>query len=219
MKWYSCTNVGCLSIILVVLALLGYRENNTRKTLKTLERNNAALLRKVDTLEEMNHDLVQEASKWMQQVGQLEKQVTAPQTSESPNAVLQYAHSLALAVLDFQNQQSSSSPPLIVSVIPGATFASHEAIQRHDREAVTKFFMQFGGPLTSAARKFGSYRLDTSGLKRHMAALDSITAMRLVADDLNDLADQLESRPRLHRAPAPRVAPGLNTASVAKMGN
>ncbi len=80
-------------------------------------------------------------------------------------------------------------------------------VNEHKQQAVIRFLSRFSIPVADIIRDARNRGLDASPLEGHMAALNSIQMMRLVAADVMSLANQLEeiktahgSRPRKHVA-------------------
>jgi hypothetical protein len=65
-------------------------------------------------------------------------------------------------------------------------------ILHYNDEAIMDFLKSFGGRIESIMRKARPYGADTSRLQAHILNLNSIQMMRLIGDDLNDVAEQLE---------------------------
>jgi hypothetical protein len=92
----------------------------------------------------------------------------------------------------FEQEMERSSPPLILSTSSAdVTNRSLERSNEHNQQAVIRFVTRFSIPVANIIRDSRQRGLDASPLEGHMAALNSIQMMRLVAADVSSLADQL----------------------------
>jgi hypothetical protein len=216
-RWIKMVVSTCL--ILIGLTLFICNEIHLHAVLIALARNYASFAHRIDALATRNDDLVNEASKWRQQAKDAQKRSWRLPDRESRIAVAARARALARDILDFENEKTISQPVTILSVLPGGEEAMRrnlEDLDHYDQAATTDFLKQFGGPLDGVARKIRPYGLDTSRLQRHIETINNIVAMRLVANDLNDVADQLEPSPPERPRPAPeiRMAPDVRSTSA-----
>jgi hypothetical protein len=98
---------------------------------------------------------------------------------------------LASDVLEFQENRLRNRPVLVFGGPSDVTRKTMEDSNHYNQQAVVDFLKRFGGPIESVTRRLRPYRLDATRLQRHVIDLNSIQMMRFIADDLNDLADQL----------------------------
>jgi hypothetical protein len=121
--------------------------------------------------------------------------------------ISQQARTVASDVLDFQANKLVNSPVIVLSgPAPELTRRTVDDSNRYNQQAVVDLLKRFGGPIESIMREVRPYGIDTSRLQRHIEELNSIQMMRLIADDVNDIADQLNpgdllssnSRTRMH---------------------
>jgi len=208
-------------LTLAGLAFLVYDDIHVHAALKARDRDDAGSVQTIHVLGRRNDDLVREASKWKQQAEAAQKRSPSLLARESRNAVAAGARALARDMLDFENEKTVTRPVTIFSAVPGGEQTmrrNSEDIGRYDQAAVTDFLKEFGGPVNGVTRKIRPYALDTSRLQRHTETINSIQAMRLVANDLSDLANQLEASPPKRPRPAPEIRIATEVRSTAAMG-
>lgn len=204
-------------VILLLAMFVLYRDIDSK--FKMLFERYTALAQKNEVLGRSNNDLANEASKWKNRAEKLQNHSPLLQPQESPRELAARAHTLARDILDFENEKEMSRPAMILVVAGGeATMRRNsEEIAHYDVDAVTEFLKQFGGPMNGFVRKSRPYDLDTSRLQRHIATINNILVMRLIANDLADLSDQL-STPVIKRqrpAPEPRIEPQIRSTANA----
>jgi hypothetical protein len=218
-RWIKIVVLTCL--ILVGVTFFIYDEIHVHAVLNALARDDAGFGLTMDVLRRRNDDLVNEASKWRQQAEEAQKRSSRVPARESLDALAAEAAGLSRDVLDCENEKTVARPATIFSAVAGGEETmrrNSEENGRYDRAAVTEFLKQFGGPVNAIVRKIRPYGLDTSRLQRHIETINNIQVMRLVANDLTDLAEQLKaSRPKRPRpAPEPRIA--LDVRRTAAIG-
>jgi len=216
-RWFK--TVAPAFLILIGLKFFIYDEMHVHAALKALASEHTSQVRTVDDLRRRNNDLVNEASKWRQQAKVDQERSSQFPIRESRDAVAAGSRGLARDILDFENEKTTARPVTIVSAAPGGEETmrrNSENIGQYDQAAVTDFLKQFGGPVNGIVRKIRPFGLDTSRLQRHIEAINNILVMRLVANDLSDLADQLEPSPpeRSRPAPEPRMAPDVRSTAA-----
>jgi hypothetical protein len=205
--------------VLTGLAFFIYRETDLRAALTARARDYAGFAQTMDVLRRRNDDLVNEVSKWRQKAKDARKHGSRSAARESGNALATRMRALARDILDFENEKTITRPVTILSAVPGGEQTmrrNSEDIAHYDQAAVTDFLKRFGGPVNGVARIVRPYTLDTSRLQRHIETINCIPAMRLVATDIIDLADQLEASPPKRPRPAPeiRIAPEVSSAAA-----
>jgi hypothetical protein len=195
-----------------------YGEIHLHAALKALAMDYAKFVRTIDILGRRNDDLVNEASKLRQQAEDAQTPPCRLPPREARYAVAARVRALAFDILDFENEKTSTRPATILSALATgeATMRRNsEDIGRYDQAAVTDFSKQFGGLVNGVTRKIRPFGLETSRLQRHIETINNILVMRLIANDLNDLADQLEVSPeRLRPAPEFRIAPDVKSTTA-----
>jgi hypothetical protein len=93
----------------------------------------------------------------------------------------------------FEEEMERSSPTQILSSTSAElTTRSMEICNEHNHQAVVRFLYRFSVPVADIIRDARDRGLDASLLEGHMAALNSIPMMRLVAADVMSLAEQLK---------------------------
>lgn len=101
----------------------------------------------------------------------------------------------AAEMSSFEQEMERSLPPFIVSTSSAdVTNRSLEMCNEHNQQAVIRFLSRFSVPVADIIRDSRERGLYASPLEGHMAALNSIPMMRLVAADVSSLADQLDKR-------------------------
>jgi hypothetical protein len=151
-RWIKTTVPACL--ILIGLTFFIYDEIHLHAALKTLARDYASFLQRIEALTRRNDDLVNEASKWRQRAKDVQKRSWRLPDRESRIAVAARARALARDILDFENEETITRPVTILSVLPGGEEMmrrNFEDIGHYDDTAVTDFLKQFGGPLNGVA--------------------------------------------------------------------
>jgi ribosome modulation factor len=93
----------------------------------------------------------------------------------------------------FEEEMERSSPTQILSSTSAElTTRSMEICNELNHQAVVRFLSRFSVPVADIIRDARDRGLDASLLEGHMAALNSIPMMRLVAADVMSLAEQLK---------------------------
>lgn len=111
----------------------------------------------------------------------------------SPKTISPRARTVASDALDFQGNKLRNLPMIVIGGFsPDLTRKTMEDSSRYNDQAIVEFLKRFGGPIESIMREIRPYGIDTSRLQRHIEELNSIQMMRLIADDLNDIANQLD---------------------------
>jgi hypothetical protein len=110
---------------------------------------------------------------------------------KSIKTMTQEFRTLASDVLEFQDNRLGNRPTLVFGGPSDVTRKTMEDSNHYNQQAVVDFLKRFGGPIESVTRRVRPYGLDSTRLQRHVTDLNSIQMMRLIADDVNDLADQL----------------------------
>lgn len=142
-------------------------------------------------------NLSEDVNRWKTRALTAEKNRTKPAAISQieSSKKLGESHTLASDALDFQDDKLRNAPGLFLIAVPGGPELMRKNIEdsiRYNQQAVVDFLKRFGGPIESILRRARPYGLDTSRLQRHVGDLNSIQMMRLIAGDLNDLADQLD---------------------------
>jgi hypothetical protein len=110
---------------------------------------------------------------------------------KSASQIGKLARICASDVLDFHEERLRNLPTMLIGGAADLSRKGMEDSQRYDRQAIIDFLKTFGGPIESILRQVKAFGVDTSQLQRHMAELNNIQMIRLIADDLNDVAGQL----------------------------
>jgi len=101
---------------------------------------------------------------------------------------------LASDVLDFQGNRLRNTPTIVIGGPSEVTRETLEDSNLYNQQAIVDFLKRFGGSIETNLRRARHYGLDPSRLQAHVAELNSIPMMRLIANDVNELADQLDHR-------------------------
>jgi hypothetical protein len=110
---------------------------------------------------------------------------------ESAKKIEREARSQASDALQFQEQELGHTPTVVFGGPAEITRKTMEDANRYNQQAIVDFLKKFGGPIESVMRRGRRYGVDPSRLQRHIMELNSIPMMQLVANDLNDIGDQL----------------------------
>jgi hypothetical protein len=101
---------------------------------------------------------------------------------------------LATEIIAFQEEMQRTSPPLVLSSISEeVTNRSLQMCNEHKHQTVIRFLATFSARLTDVIRDTKENGPDASPLETHLAALNSIAMMRLIAADVSSLANQAEA--------------------------
>jgi 23S rRNA maturation mini-RNase III len=188
--------IACSLTLLGLFYGFGYLRAVTRTVYEyyKLQTARSALL----TQEEVN--LTEEVNRWKARALNAESKhstQTLENYNESANRLAREAHTLASDVLDYQGDRMRNIPIRIMMAVPGGPEKmrrNEEDILHYNDQAIMDFLKKFGGEIESIMRRTKPYGLDTSQLQGHIANLNSIQMMRLIGDDLNDVAGQLDQR-------------------------
>jgi len=113
---------------------------------------------------------------------------------DSPNRMTREFRTLASDMMDFQDHRLRNTPTIVFGGVSEVTRKTLEDSNRYNQQAIVDFLKRFGGAIESALRRTRPYGLDPSRLQSHVAELNSIQMMRLIASDVNELADQVDYR-------------------------
>ena len=121
-------------------------------------------------------------------------------------------------MLDFENERTVGRPPTIVGGFAGGEEdikpRNFEQITLYERTAVTDCLKRFGGSVNGIVRKSRPYALDTGRLQRHLETICNILIIRLIANDLNDLAGQLDTAQPKRSRPELQISPDLRSIAA-----
>jgi len=186
---------GKMAIVLLAAGALLYAFLDMRLVKRAAYDNQQSLVSANSRLAREVQDLTREMDDWKKRAQAAE---SAPAKSatishrKSPKSMSEDFHALAGDVLDFQGNRLRSAPLLIIGGQPDLMRQSMEQSNSYNQQAIMDFLKRFGGPIESVMRRTKPYGLDISRLQSHIIDLNSIQMMRLIADDVNDLADQLD---------------------------
>ena len=120
-----------------------------------------------------------------------------PTASESsnPKRIIEKARRAADALLTYESDIELNRPPLILAVSASAiTERTIAAGEQFEKNTLLDFCRRFSGLLYELEQEFREQGVDTSRLHTHLAQLMNTQMIRLMAFDLNAMADQLENR-------------------------
>jgi hypothetical protein len=187
-------------------------------TSKTLARDYAALAQRVEVVAGVNGELANEASKWRQRAEDAQRRLPPLPARESSERLAARVRALANEMLDFENERTVGRPPTIVGGFAGGgediMRRNFEQITLYERTAVTDCLKRFGGSVNGIVRKSRPYALDTGRLQRHIETICNLLMIRLIANDLNDLAGQLDTAQPKRSRPELQISPDLRSIAA-----
>jgi hypothetical protein len=191
--WFGKTAIALLTVGCVVALLYSFIH------LRTVERraydDHNSLVSANSRLARDVQDLTREVSVWKARAATAESDHarSAVRSHREPTkTITQGFRTLAGDVLEFEGNRLRNSPVLVFGGLSDLTRKTMEDSNHYSQQAVVDFLKRFGGPIESVMRRVRPYGLDSTRLQRHVIDLNNIQMMRSIADDVNDLADQLD---------------------------
>ena len=158
--------------------------------------NLAARLRAVVDEKNILKDGIQSRDRYIRQLeaGPEAKAAAVELTPTSPQ-VAREARILASDILSFEWEAEKGRPVTILNATPGGqyqTLQSMDAGSLYDSQRLIDFFKRFGGRIEGLLQRTKVYGLDEGHLQAHVTYLSSLAMMRIIASDLDSLADNIE---------------------------
>ena len=115
--------------------------------------------------------------------------------SRTSQRVAKEARILASDILSFESEAEKGRPVMILNATPGGqyqTLQSMDAGSLYDSQRLINFFKRFGGRIENLIQRTKVYGLDEGQLQAHVAYLSSLAMTRIIASDLEALADDID---------------------------
>jgi len=197
LQWIEKSTIALMALAIQIVLFYGAIYLRTLvRTVYQLDRSAAA---RITQLTNDKASLTRESSSWKSRALELEHEHSKQEASspkDLPKQLMQETRVCASDILSFQDIELSNKPTTILIAVPGGQELMRKSMEdsiRYNDQAIVEFLKTFGGQIESIMRRVRPYGLDTSRLERHVAELNGIQMTRLIADDLNDLADQMDT--------------------------
>lgn len=191
-QWFAKTATALLTVGGVVAPL--YSFFHLRTVTRTAYNDHNSLVSANLRLTRDVQELAREISVWKTRAATAESdnaRAASLTRRKSVKTASQEFRTLASDVLEFQDNRLRNRPTLVFGGPSDLTRKTLDDSNRYNQQAVVDFLKRFGGPIESVVRQVRPYGFDSTRLQRHIIDLNNIQMMRLIADDVNDLADQL----------------------------
>jgi hypothetical protein len=151
-----------------------------------LESENKALQHHLDTLQ--SQTISGRSQERIRDDGKLKKRGAAP-------VIASQARRLFTDILSYKNLVDANRPiRVLYTSSPTLTETSITAEAQYEQTALLNFFAKFGARIYQAELSMKNEGLDTSSLDSHLAQLVNTQVLRLVALDLEGMAEQLDGK-------------------------
>ena len=155
---------------------------------------------KIETLEVQNRDFARELNELRSRAGKEQsKPSTAVKVRDAKSRIRQQTlckvQELFGDITSYSSTLDISRPPLVLSSMSADVTQKSMAEQgRFEGNAVLDFLKLYGGPLYEVKKRCRELGIDTSRLEGHLSTLRGTVMFRVIANDLQDIAEELEQR-------------------------
>ncbi len=191
--WVGTAVVALMAVGSVTVLFFGFIYFRT--VVRTVYEDHQFLVSRSSQLARDKAELAKENRAWETKKLNFQRAGSNSSAQESPTKLRKELRSLAGNILDFQTDKLANIPPAILIAVPGGQETMRKNMEnsiRYNQEAVLELLKRFGGPIDACIRRVRPYQLDTTRLQSHVADLNSIQMITLIANDLSGLADQLD---------------------------